>query len=141
MIQSGDNVAMNTAQLSLEHSHATRRSAADRVDADQILKGAGNDAELASELITMFQEDLPTTLENLQTAIAEEDLEIVTRLAHSLKTPLGMFGAADVRDQAHQIELAAKQSEVTGLEDMFGELLTELTEVSRELQSVQFDQP
>ncbi len=132
---------MNTDHLSLEHRPATSQPAAGRVDVALILEGTGHDAELASELIAIFQNDLPATLENLQTAIAEEDMETATRLAHSLKTPLGMFGAADARDQSHKLELAARQSEVTGLEDMFGELFTELTEVSRELQRVQLDQP
>ena len=130
---------MNTDHFSPEHRPAPDQQAADRVNVDLILKGTGHDAELASELIAIFQEDLPTTLENLRTAIAEEDLETATRLSHSLKTPLGMFGAADARDQSHKLELAAKQSEVTKLGDMFGELLTELTEVSRELQRVQFE--
>ncbi|MCP4785262.1 MAG: Hpt domain-containing protein [Fuerstiella sp.] len=130
---------MNTDHLLSEQGPTTSGLVADRVDVDQILKGAGNDAELAFELITMFQEDLPATLENLQTAIGEEDLEIVTRLAHSLKTPLGMFGAVEARDQSHKLELAAKESAVTQLEDMFSELYTELTAVSRELKRVRLD--
>jgi HPt (histidine-containing phosphotransfer) domain-containing protein len=135
---------MNTNRFVLDQETVAGQSVAHRVDVDHLLEGVGDDTELATELIDMFQEDLPSMLENLKTAIAEEDLEVVNRLAHSLKTPMGLFGATDARDQSHKLELAAVESEATStsvLVEMFGQLSTELTEVSRELQGVHFAKP
>ena len=133
-------MAMNTNHLLPDNGSTAGPSLASRIDVEHMLQGVGNDSELAAELIDMFQEDLPSMLENLQAAITGEDLEVVNRLAHSLKTPLGLFGASDARDQSHKLELAADQTGATSfpdIEDLFSSLRTEITEVSRELQHVQ----
>ena len=135
---------MNTNNLVVDREPAAGPSSASRVDVDHLLEGVGDDPELASELIGMFLEDLPSMLTNLQSAIAEDDLEVVNRLAHSLKTPMGLFGAADARDQSHKLELAAAESGATSaseLQEMFVRLRTELAEVSGELLRVRIAKP
>ena len=135
---------MSTSQPLIEDNDSGCQTASNRLDVDHLLKGVGHDAELAAELIEMFQEDLPTMLANLQAAITEENLEVVKRLAHSLKTPMELFGATDARDQSHNLELAAVESEGSAtsvLAEMFSGLRTELTEVSRQLQDVKLARP
>lgn len=137
-------MAMNTNHLLPGHGTFASPPVASRVNVDHLLAGVDKDPELATELIDMFQEDLLSMLANLQTAIAEEDLEVVNRLAHSLKIPMGLFGATDARDQSHKLELATVESEATStsvLEEMFSGLRAELNEVSEDLQRVQFAKP
>jgi len=140
----GVTVAMNTNNFVLDQETVAGTSTASRIDVDHLLERVGDDPELASELIGMFLEDLPSMLANLQSVIAEDDLEVVNRLAHSLKTPMGLFGAADARDQSHKLELAAAESGATStseLQEMFVRQRTELAEVSGDLLRVRIANP
>lgn len=98
-----------------------------------ILENTGDDIELAEELIEIFQDDLPQTLQQLVDAIGEEDLDTVARLAHSLKSPLTMFGADTGKEQSHQLELAARDGQSESMQTEFQNLRTTLTMVSDEL--------
>lgn len=105
------------------------------IDEHIILHNTGADRELAAELIGIFENDLPTTLKQLEEAIAREDLETVHRLAHSLKSPLMMFGATTACDQSHKLESAAGEPETAKLSPMFELLRAELKEVSAALRT------
>lgn len=98
-----------------------------------ILESTGDDLELAHELVEIFQDDLPQTLQQLVDAIAQEDEQLVSRLAHSLKSPLTMFGADTGRNQAHQLELAAQSGRRQDMTSGFEQLRSTLRRVSDEL--------
>lgn len=103
------------------------------ISRETILDNTGDDIELAEELIEIFQDDLPQTLQQLVDAIGEEDLDTVARLAHSLKSPLTMFGAETGKEQSHRLELAARDGQSESMQTEFQNLRTTLTMVSDEL--------
>lgn len=102
-----------------------------------ILDSTGNDLELANELIEIFQTDLPTTIQQLEDAIRDENLELVARLAHSLKSPLMMFGATAVRDDTHKLENVARDGITGEIIPVFQTLRHRLAEVSELLESME----
>lgn len=106
------------------------------VRASQILRGTGNDRELASELIELFQHDLPTTLRKLESAVADEDLDTVKMIAHSLKSPLLLFGAVSACDESHKLEVAARESKTALVPPLYANLCSHLTAVSAALAEV-----
>ncbi len=63
-------------------------------DISQALEHVGGDADLLRRLIEMFRSDGPKVLAGLQQAAAGGDGAEVSRLAHRLKSSLGLLGAA-----------------------------------------------
>ncbi len=122
-----------TRTATVESDSESKRSL---IAASVILQNTGNDAELATELIEIFQTDLPDTIQQLEDAIRNEDLEVVSRLAHSLKSPLMMFGADESKEQSHKLEVVAREQEDDQIEETFRQLKQSLADVSRSLESV-----
>jgi len=70
-------------------------------------------ASLGEELrdvIESFLEDTPLLIMDLKTAMEREDLAEVERIAHSLKSSSGIFGAKEMMDLCRGVELAARGS-------------------------------
>ncbi len=66
------------------------------------------DAELATEIIQAFLEDMPAQIKALRGAIREGDLDSVERRAHGVKGAAGNVGGERMQAIARRIELACK---------------------------------
>ncbi len=85
-----------------DHSAIDQRAIA----ALQELSMAGSD-DFLREIITLYLQDTPLLLAQLEQALAANDGLTVSRLAHSIKGSSSNFGATQLAQLAHELELAA----------------------------------
>jgi HPt (histidine-containing phosphotransfer) domain-containing protein len=72
----------------------------------------GASPELVQELIAMFQEDVPTRLALLNSALAAGDAAQTLMEAHQLKGSVGNLGLARFADLATRIETQAREGQL-----------------------------
>jgi HPt (histidine-containing phosphotransfer) domain-containing protein len=70
------------------------------------------EGEFLKELVTIFLEDTPKQLAQLEEAVGRNDPSGVVRAAHTIKGSAGNFGAEEFADLARQIESAGKANEI-----------------------------
>src|SRR5215208_1584052 len=89
-------------------------------------------ADFINELIDAFLDDAPNMIQNMQTALAAEDVESFRRNAHSLKSNANTFGALELGRLAKELELMGKENDLDvgnkleALNDVFEEAVEEL---------------
>lgn len=83
------------------------------IDRVSILARLGGDEELFRSFIEVFLEDAPVIRQQLCSAIAEKDSDLVQRFAHSLRGLAANFNATLVYDLATQLENAGKVGELS----------------------------
>jgi HPt (histidine-containing phosphotransfer) domain-containing protein len=93
----------------------------------------GGDASLRDEIIQMFLEDCPVRVEEIRTAISNDDAAALTAAAHALKGSAAYLAAQTLRACAADLEragrdrnLAAAPALLAALEGAVAELLPEL---------------
>jgi HPt (histidine-containing phosphotransfer) domain-containing protein len=80
----------------------------DRATFEELKQMSGED--FISELIDAFLEEGPNMLNNMQTALAANDVESFRRNAHSLKTNANTFGATELGALAKELEYMAREN-------------------------------
>ena len=83
----------------------------------RIQETSDGDLEFEQELIEMFIEDAQEHLSVLKTQIAEGDVEMVRRSAHTLKGSSSNIGATKMQDMSYQMEILAKDAGLAGAAD------------------------
>jgi two-component system, sensor histidine kinase and response regulator len=94
-----------------------------------------NDQELLRELLNIFKEDFPRTLQSLESAVSGEDLKNATRLSHTLKGMLGSLGATRAAAAAAKLEALSSAGEIASLEGAFHALEIEAQSLLPELEA------
>jgi HPt (histidine-containing phosphotransfer) domain-containing protein len=74
-----------------------------------------NDQELLRDLLKIFKEDFPRTMQSLESAVAAEDLKNASRLSHTLKGMLASLGATRAAAAAGKLEVLATAGETASL--------------------------
>jgi CheY-like chemotaxis protein len=98
----------------------------DFTDALQALRG---DREFIMDLAGQFVRDFPWQLEQMQRAVGESDSRTVERLAHSLKSVAGIFGARAAVEIAKELESFAGRRNLAPVPDLLRRLQTEVERV------------
>jgi HPt (histidine-containing phosphotransfer) domain-containing protein len=78
-------------------------------------------------------EEAPTLLQNLQVAIANNDLPNVSYNAHTLKGSSNILGAKSLGQLCLEMELKGKRNDNTGLSDLFSQIEQQYQIVCQEL--------
>ncbi len=81
-------------------------------DRDAMLESMMGSAPLAGNVITVFLEDLPQRIRNLNERIAAGDPDAVVREAHSIKGSAATMGAEALRAVALTAEMAARKGDL-----------------------------
>ena len=81
--------------------------------AKPLISTFADDAEIL-ELVEEFVDTLPAHVEELETALAQADLETLVSLAHQLKGTGGGFGFGPITDAAGGLEAAARDADDPG---------------------------
>lgn len=71
--------------------------------------------ELIREIVGIYLQNTPQLLEAMETALARDNPEDLTRAAHTLKSGSASLGALRLSEICKRIELAAKDAELDGL--------------------------
>ena len=79
------------------------------VNAEQMKAHFDGDEELISELLEIFAESYPVTLEAVKTAMASKNYSDMELHAHTMKGMIANFFAAELKDAAATLETMARE--------------------------------
>ena len=82
-------------------------------DAEQALQQVDGDKELLEEITDLFFEDAPDLLNQIGTAVAQNDCEGLLSSAHALKGAVSNFAAGRARDLAFDLEQMGRDEQLT----------------------------
>ena len=85
----------------------------------ELLERVDNDQELLRDLLNIFKEDFPRTMQSLESAVAVPDLKSDARLSHTLKGMLSSLGGMRAAAAASRLEELASAGEAASLKDAF----------------------
>jgi len=91
------------------------------------------DEELLREIIEVFLEDCPHQVDLLRVALERHDAGEVRRIAHSLKGSVAGFAAEIARQAAYNLEMLAKNGDLSKAPNALSELDARLAELNGEL--------
>jgi HPt (histidine-containing phosphotransfer) domain-containing protein len=95
-------------------------------DMEKMLKSWGNDHSFVQRLIMKFSARAPDDLQKLREAMERNDATEAQRLAHRLKGAAGYVAAEKVRQLAAQLEVMAREGDLSNTEARLSELAAEL---------------
>jgi len=84
----------------------------------ELLERADDDQELIRELLTIFKEDFPRTIQSLESAVAGGNMKNTASLSHGLKGMLSNLGAGRAAGAAARLEVLAAGGEKASLVDV-----------------------
>jgi HPt (histidine-containing phosphotransfer) domain-containing protein len=101
---------------------------------DKLNEMAEGDDDFVLSVVTVFLEEVPQDLEDLEKAIAEGDYESVYKLAHKIKPNVDILGMEQTRAIALEIETLGKDKENKDIiEARFPALKKDILQVVSEL--------
>ncbi len=80
-------------------------------DFDEVTERCGGDKELAIELLQMFHDSWPESLDTIEAAIADQDADLLERTAHTLKGTASTLSAGEVSKIAYDLQVAGKNAD------------------------------
>ncbi|EIJ41645.1 signal transduction histidine kinase [Beggiatoa alba B18LD] len=89
----------------------------------------GDERALLLELVETYLRDSQLLVENIQTYPEKQDLNIVERASHSLKSSSASLGAIELSEWCRQIEAHARQAETQALSEKVANLVAEYQQV------------
>ena len=116
-----------------ERSRQTQRR--DIVDWDEALARVGGSQETLQEMVDLFLEHYPDTMEEIKESIEEDDGPRLRRAAHTLKGSASIFGATSVTEPAAELSEKGKQEDFENTGDMYWNLQKHVLDLARELQT------
>jgi HPt (histidine-containing phosphotransfer) domain-containing protein len=103
------------------------------VDLSDLLLRLENDIDLLGELVSIFKEEFPTLLRELQESIAREDIKKIEVTSHAMKGMLSGLSATRAAAIASQVEQMARDGKSSGLADSLTALEREVDNMLPEL--------
>ena len=112
-----ESLAPVVARAAVDASPVTPTLETDCVlDADQVLDRVDGDVALLRELVTMFLEDCPRLLGEIEAALGRRDAEALARAAHTLKGAIGNFDSGTAFEAALRLETLGREGDLSGLD-------------------------
>jgi len=108
-----------------------------QLDESIALTRVGGDAELLCEVIGLFLDDYPHSIEKIREAVSAGDPSGVEQHAHSLKGSVSIFGAKDALDAAFTLEKQGRSGDLTAAADGLERLEQALASLKPELEEIQ----
>ncbi len=101
---------------------------------DKINEMAEGDEDFINSVISVFLEEVPQDLSDLEIALTEGNHEKVYQLAHKIKPNVDLLGMEQTREAALQIETLGKNAaNMSEIEKVFPVLKTDIEQVVSEL--------
>ncbi|WP_153557377.1 PAS domain-containing protein [Roseimaritima sediminicola] len=116
---------------------ASQRPPEPVVDWNKALAIVGGDPKLLQEIISVYLNEKQNLQSDMRKALDAEDTERLFRAAHTLKGASAAIGAPCATERCRQLEMAARESELDRLPELFESLLEELTAVQQEIERKQ----
>ncbi|NHF58070.1 Hpt domain-containing protein [Flavobacteriaceae bacterium TP-CH-4] len=101
---------------------------------DKINEMAEGDQEFVQSVISVFLEEVPTDLQDLESALEDKNYEQVYKLAHKIKPNVDLLGMEQTRAAALEIETLGKsEANMSEIEKIFPVLQKDIAQVVAEL--------
>ena len=104
-----------------------------QLDESLALSRVGGDVELLKEVVELFLDDYPSTVEKIKDAVASRNALALEHAAHSLKGSVSTFGAARAFEAAFTLETQGRSGDLTGAQDGLHQLEQALEALRPEL--------
>ncbi len=88
-----------------------------QLDESLALSRVGGDVELLKEVVELFLDDYPSTLERIKSAVAGRDATALEHHAHSLKGSVSTFGANRAFEAAFSLEKQGRSGDLSGAQE------------------------
>jgi len=108
-----------------------------RLDESVALSRVGGDMDLLREVVGLFLDDYPQSLELIRQAVAAGDQSSLERHAHSLKGSVSTFGAQEAFDAAQVLEKQGRTGDLSGSAEGLARLEQALIHLKPELEALQ----
>jgi two-component system sensor histidine kinase/response regulator len=108
-----------------------------RLDESVALSRVGGDVELLREVIGLFLDDYPQSLDMIRDAVARGDQSSLERHAHSLKGSVSTFGAQEAFEAAMALEKQGRTGDLAQAQDGLSRLEHALATLRPELEALQ----
>ena len=105
---------------------------------DELLDRCMGNLEFAERVLTKFQDRFGDQLEELESALAQEDAEQVALVAHRLKGESASVAALGLRDRAAEIERLGRANQVSHIPPCLQQLRAEWAAFAESLASLGF---
>jgi CheY-like chemotaxis protein len=105
------------------------------IDRSELLSRVENDEDLAREILTIFQSDVPAHEQSLRLAVEAKSADEVRKYAHAFKGMLANLAAASAAAIASNLEQAAKSGQSEKFAPLWSEFREELSRVMREVET------
>ena len=92
------------------------------------------DEELLTDFVTAIVAESPNHVIQAQNAFAEQDLETLRRVAHTLRGTMRTLGMEDTYELAAELEEKAKHNQLAGGENLLDQLESNVSDISKILQ-------
>lgn len=110
-----------------EHKSAESESEASfEFQRTTLLENVGQDHALAKSLVELFQRDYDPLVARFRSAFVTQDFPLITREAHSLKSPARVFGAAALHCLCDDLEKIGQSTDAGLLQEIQAGFLHEL---------------
>lgn len=101
---------------------------------DKIKELADGDEDFIVSVVSVFLEEVPEDLQQLQTAIEQKNYPAIYQLAHKIKPNVDLLGMEQTRAAALSIENLGKEGNTGAqIEEIFPILKTDIQQVVSEL--------
>jgi HPt (histidine-containing phosphotransfer) domain-containing protein len=108
-----------------------------KLDEAVALSRVGGDVELLREVVGLFLDDYPQSLEMIRKAVAARDQTGLEQHAHSLKGSVSTFGAQEAFDAALELEKQGRTGDLTYASEGLRRLEEALIALRPELEALQ----
>jgi PAS domain S-box-containing protein len=108
-----------------------------QLDESLALSRVGGDVDLLKEVIELFLDDYPSTLERIKSAVAASDASALEQHAHSLKGSVSTFGASRAFEAAFALEKQGRNGDLRDVQEGLLQLEQALEALRPELESLQ----
>ena len=102
------------------------------IDWQLCLKLANNKADLAQEMLSIFINEVPVTIENISTSFASHDFKELHRHIHKLHGATCYCGLPRLKTIVADTETSLKSEQTHEIENQVNALLTELEQIKSE---------
>jgi two-component system, sensor histidine kinase and response regulator len=103
-------------------------------DIEQALESVDGDLDLFREVVAVFSESYPKTMEEIRNAIIKGDANELNRAAHCLKGSVANFGARQVMETAFTLEIMGKNNNLSQGKEIFTLLAKEMEHLEQSLE-------
>lgn len=106
------------------------------INKQKALELLGGDEEMLDQIFDMFVNYVPSQIETLNKAIIDQDMEVLGRVSHSLKSNSGTIGCDEMRQRAYAMEMSAKNNDLEGFKRNYEVFISLVDMVIKEIGSM-----